>query len=77
MVDFKNILSDMRKRREESRRKRIEERAREIFQITEFGGQLWFTCNNMLYCPCSLIGEAKDAVTHLNALRKLYIDRHV
>lgn len=79
MVDFKNILSDMRKRREESRRKRIQQRAEDMFQVTEHDNQLWFTCNGTLFCPCHLVCEEKDTtiVAFLVTLRNLYVERNI
>lgn len=73
---MKSISEFLRERKEYQERKRIErieKRADEIFQITEYDGRLWFTYETFLYCPCSMMGD--DAIGALVALRKSYIDR--
>ena len=73
---MKSISEFLRERKEYQERKRIErieKRAEEIFQITEYDGRLWFTYETFLYCPCSMMGD--DAIGALVALRKSYIDR--
>lgn len=75
---MKSISEFFRERKECQERKRIErieKRANEIFQITEYDGRLWFTCETFLYCPCSMMGD--DAIGALVALRKSYIDREI
>jgi hypothetical protein len=73
---MKSISEFLRKRKEYQERKRIErikKRADEIFQITEYNGQLWFTCDNFLYCPCSMVGN--EPINALSMLREQYIER--
>lgn len=75
---MKSISEFLRERKEYQERKRIErieKRADEIFQITEYDGRLWFTYETFLYCPCSMMGD--DAIGALVALRKSYIDRKI
>ena len=80
MEYFKNFLENWRKRREESRRKRLEQRASEIFQVEEIENQLWFTCNGIGFCPCSLISECdkqSEIIAFLATIRKLYTDKEL
>ena len=75
---MKSISEFLRERKEYQERKRIErieKRAEEIFQITEYDGRLWFTYETFLYCPCSMMGD--DEIGALVALRKSYIDRKI
>ena len=48
-----------------------------MFEIEEYDGQLWFTCNGVLFCPCSFFGDDEDtsAVDMLIKIRNLYIER--
>lgn len=41
MTDTKECINDWRKRRAESRRERIHQGAREVFQVTEHDNQLY------------------------------------
>ena len=75
---MKSISEFLRERKEYQQQKRIErikKRAIEIFQITEYNGQLWFTYDNFLYCPCSMIGN--EPINALSMLREQYIERKI
>lgn len=77
MWNFKDFMENWRKRREESWRKRLEQRASEIFQVEEIDGQLWFTCNGIGFCPCSLINgcdKQSDIIAFLVSIRELYVE---
>lgn len=72
-----NILSRISEwRKSRSDRKKAEEmqafykRVQNVFQITECNGEMWFTFDDKLICPCSLFGD--DAIGILNELRRLY-----
>ena len=44
-----------------------------IFQVKEYGGELWLTYSGCLVCPCSMLKDAPvDAVTRM---RELYVGR--
>ena len=73
MKSISEIFCEYKKTKEQKRIERIEKRADEIFQITEYDGRLWFTYETFLYCPCSMMSD--DAIGALVALRKNYIDR--
>lgn len=54
-------------------RKFNEETASMKFQIMEHDGEVWFTFNNALVCPCSMFNlSAVDAV---KKMRELYLKR--
>lgn len=52
---------------------RIEEESKEIYQLKEYGSQLWLTYRGALVCPTTLL--AGDAIVSVNTMRKLYIER--
>lgn len=54
-------------------------RANEIFQITEYDGQLWFTHNGCLFCPCNMLVGSEtqfDYVTFITKIREMYVERN-
>lgn len=77
MEFIRTFFENLRKKRIERRNRRIEQVARIMFEIEEYDGQLWFTCNDVLFCPCSLLSGDKDesAVDMLITIRNLYIER--
>ena len=74
MKSISEFFCEYKKHKEQRKIERIINRAAEIYQITEYNGQLWFTCDSFLYCPCLMMGD--DAINALSALRQKYIDRH-
>lgn len=64
---------------EVSRQKRtdkyLKERASEVFQVKEYGNDIWFTYSGNLICPMSFFNE-KDVPTMLHSLRDLWIIRN-
>lgn len=78
MEYFKNIYRNWQKRSKERRRMRIEARADMIFGIEMYEGKLWYTCNDILFCPCSFAcggNTHEDIVETLSLLRKMYVER--
>lgn len=73
MKSISEFFCEYKKTKERKRMERIQRRASEIFQITEYNGQLWFTCESFLYCPCAMVSY--DAVDALSVLREQYIKR--
>ena len=73
MKSISEFIREHKEYQERKRIERIEKRASEIFQITEYNGQLWFTCESFLYCPCAMVSY--DAVDALSVLREQYIKR--
>ena len=53
---------------------RIRKSANDAYQITEHNGELWFTFNGFLFCPCSMM--TKSPIEALEELRENYIRRH-
>ena len=76
---FENIVRNLKKSSDCKSKKKAEERAKYIYQIEEYNGQLWYTCNGMLFCPCSLACGDDDSeskrVALLNMIRELYVRR--
>lgn len=52
---------------------RIEEEAKEIFQLKEYESQVWLTYRGALICPVRLIEG--DTIVSLNVMRSMYIER--
>lgn len=75
MKSISEIFCEYKKTKEQKRIERIKKRAIEIFQITEYNGQLWFTYDNFLYCPCLMIGN--EPINALSMLREQYIERKI
>jgi ribosomal protein S19 len=80
---LKDLYDKSHKRRVENHNKRVEETARQLYQITEYHHQLWFTYNGSLFAPCSVVvgnnsGEfsSTECVALLNTIRELYVQRH-
>lgn len=48
--------------------------AEEVFQIKEYGGELWLTFNGSLVCPCSMLN--KEPVEAIKQMRELYVKRN-
>ena len=68
------FLKRIKELRVERENRHIKERADVIFQITEYNGELWFTYDTFLYCPCSMMAD--DPIVSLNILRQGYIERN-
>lgn len=45
-------------------------KSQSVFQIRECNGEMWFTYDGDLICPCSFFKE--NAINVLNELRRLY-----
>ena len=74
MEKLKELICEWKRKKQERRKENIRIRANEIYQITEFCGKLWFTCNGFLFCPCDLVKE--DPIDALNELRSWYVSRN-
>jgi hypothetical protein len=71
MMDF---IESFRRKKNERRKKEVNMIAKEIFQITECDGRLWFTYDHVPYCPCDMMKD--DALTALGKLREAYVVRN-
>ena len=54
---------------------KLEQEADGIYQIQEFDGKIWLTCNGTLVCPVDLF--INKPVEILQEIRKLYVERNV
>lgn len=74
-----NIFKDFKKSSDDRSKKKAEQHAKYLYQIEEYEGQLWFTCNGTLFCPCSLAcgddNTEGKRVAMLNMIRELYVHR--
>lgn len=71
-----SILERYRKSKEEKHdrnRQAVIEASRNIYQIKEYNGELWFTYDNRLVCPCAMLVE--PPVTAVEKMRELYVER--
>lgn len=73
-----NWIEKLHKQKEELCRKRVEEFAEVLFNVTVYEHTLWFTYNGSLYAPCSILGckTAEDAVKAVDTMRAMYIERN-
>lgn len=71
---FSNYLENFKTRCKANTERYIKERANDIYQITEYGGRLWFTYNGSLFCPCDMM--KKELLDALAELRSSFIERH-
>lgn len=65
-----------RYRRNKAERTHLEtvERASTLYQVQEYGGELWLTFDSCLICPCAMLKDLPvEAVTKM---RTLYIERN-
>lgn len=71
-------IEKLHKQKEEFFRKRVEELAKFLFNVTVYEHTLWFTYNGSLYAPCSIFGckTVKDAVVAVETMRAVYIERN-
>ena len=68
-----NIFKKMQSAYNQNTHKRTEQDAAELFQVKEYGGELWFTFNGALVLPCAMLkGEAVEV---LKQIRELYVKR--
>jgi hypothetical protein len=80
---LKELYDKSHEKRVKVHNKRVEDAASNIYQITEYENQLWFTYNGSLFAPCSVVvgnnsGEfsSTECVALLNTIRELYVQRH-
>lgn len=76
MMKITEIMRGWRKKRWETRRRKLVCQADDVFNVAEYQGQLWLTHNGQLVCPFSLILKDGDPCVLVNTMRKLYIDRN-
>ena len=72
-------LFDKEKQRE-SRKRRLEEIAEEVFDVTLHDEQLWLCHNGDLIAPMSILTETTDVSEHsalVSTMRKLYVERNL
>lgn len=68
-----SILERYKLNKSEDDHNRVVRASQEIYQVKEYGGELWLTYNDNLVCPCSMLNtEPVDAV---NRMRELFIKR--
>ena len=48
--------------------------AEEVFQVKEYGGELWVTYNGNLVCPCAMLKQ--EPVEAIKQMRELYVERN-
>ena len=53
-----SLFDKYKERRSERFRLEMEERANDLFQLTEHEGEIWLTYNGSLVCPCQMLKDA-------------------
>lgn len=83
MTWLKDVWTRRKSKYNKNREKYVIDRAKEIYQITEYNHQLWYTYNGALFAPCSIVIRNNDGefsstacVALLNTIRDLYVERH-
>lgn len=79
---MKSIFEKIKQWKEDASKRRKEaiiETSKELYQITEYNHQLWFTYRNALFAPCKVMGAetAEQAVIIINTLRDFYVERTI
>ena len=69
-----SIIEKYNQSHAERKRREVEERAAELYQLTEHGGELWLTFSGSLVCPCQMLKDGP--VEAVKKMRELYIRRH-
>ena len=73
-MKFLKRLWQMRCRKDrESNKKKVIEKAYSLFQIIEYKGEVWFTYDGNLVCPCSMFKE--EATKAVFLMREWYVAR--
>lgn len=69
-----SIFEKLKIKRASSKEHRVKEMSEYAYQITEYQGQLWFTFNGILFCPCKMMDGAP--IEALQEMRRLYVERN-
>ena len=68
-----SIIEKYNQSHAEKKRREVEERAAELYQLTEYGGELWLTFNGSLVCPCQMLKD--EPVEAVKEMREFYVKR--
>lgn len=68
-----SIFELFKKDNSEANRKEVENASLTLYQIQEYGGEIWLTYNGNLICPCSMLNE--DPVKAIGVMREMYVAR--
>ena len=69
-----SIIERYKQSHAERNRRVVEDRAVGLYQLTEYGGELWLTFNGSLVCPCQMLND--EPVEAVKKMRELYISRN-
>ena len=69
-----SIFERYKQRQSEKVRRENEQKALDLYQLTEYNGEIWLTFNGCLVCPCSMLKD--EAVDAVKKMRELYIKRY-
>jgi hypothetical protein len=67
------IFERYKKNRTENNHEEVVRNSQRLFQLKEYNGEIWFTYENELVCPCSMLKD--EPVNAVCEMRKLYIER--
>ena len=73
-MNIKELFSSNTEQRKQRYLKKIEEEAKEIYQLREFAGELWLTYNGFLICPTQMFDGGE--LHALEKIRDLYVARN-
>ena len=74
MKTIKELIEAHRLRMKERHQRKIICRSEELFQISEYCGQLWLTYNGALVCQTNMFSD--DPLMTLAKIRDLYVERN-
>ena len=73
-MSLKEFIFPSKEEKQERKVRFIEDRARELYQLREFNGQLWLTYNDFLICPSDMLKQ--DPIEALACIRDYYVQRN-
>ena len=74
-MNIKELFSSNTEQRKQRYLKKIEEEAKDIYQLREFAGELWLTYNGFLICPTEMF-DGGEELQALENIRDLYVARN-
>ena len=69
-----SIFDVLWKESPDTRKSEAEEKAKELYQVQEYQGEIWLTFDGRLVCPASMLKDSP--VDALKTMRALYIERN-
>lgn len=78
MKTIRDYFNNAAIRKRENKRKAVEERAEELYDVSLHNSRMWLCYDGNLVAPFDVFSDAKsisDCATIVDVMRKLYIER--